>query len=81
VLDLLALAFVLGGAIGYVISYLGLERLRATEVAFVRGMQIQQLAEHDRLTLLSWWALAAILSGLACGVYSWRRERRRASAP
>ncbi len=78
VLDLLALALVLLGAAGYVVSYLGLDRLRAMpEIAFTRGMSIQQLAEYHRLVLISRWALGAIVAGIACGVFSWHRERRR----
>ena len=77
-LDLLALVLVLLGAGGYVVSYVGLEKLRAApEVAFSRGMSIQQLAEYHRLVLISRWGLGAIVAGILCAVYSWHRERRR----
>ena len=78
-LDLLALLLVTAGAMGYVISYIGLERLRtAGQVAFARGMAIEQIAEYDRLVLISRWGLAGIIGGVACGVAAWWLERRRA---
>jgi hypothetical protein len=77
VLDSLALVLVLAGAAGYVVSYIGLERLRsAPEVAFARGMSIEQLAEYHRLVIISRWALGGIIAGIACGVFSWFRERQ-----
>jgi hypothetical protein len=78
-LDLLALVLVLVGAGAYIVSYLGLDKLRAADIAYSRGMPIQQLAEYDRLTLISWWGLAAIIAGVACGVFSWHRERKRSA--
>jgi hypothetical protein len=79
VLDLLALVLVLAGAGGYIVSYLGLDKLRAADIAYSRGMTIQQLAEYHRLVLISRGALAAIIAGIACGVFSWHRERRRSA--
>jgi len=79
-LDLLALLLVLLGAGGYLVSYLGLTRLRAAPpLEFTPGMAIQQLAEYHRLVLISRVALAAIISGVSCGVYAWFHERRARS--
>lgn len=80
VLDLLALLLVVIGAGWYLVSYLGLERLRtAPAVEFYQGMPIEKLAEHHRLVVMSRWALAAIIVGVACGVFAWFRERRAAA--
>jgi hypothetical protein len=78
-LDLLALILVLAGAGAYIVSYLGLDKLRGADIAYSRGMTIQQLAEYDRLELISHLGLAAVIAGIACGVFSWRRERRRST--
>ena len=82
-LDVVALLLVIGGGVAWIVSYVGLERLRATEVAFARGMAIAQLAEYHRLETLSHWAFAGILAGVACGIASWwlERRRRRRAAP
>lgn len=80
-LDLVAVLLVVGGAIAYFVSYQGLERLRSLPAAdFTRGMAIQRLAEFHRLETLSWGALAAIATGVVCGIVAWIRERRRLSA-
>lgn len=76
--DVGALLLVLAGAVGYVVSYVGLERLKnAPPIEFSAGMAIDRLAEYHRLAVLSRWSLAAIISGIGLGVYAWLSERRR----
>ena len=80
--DLGALLLVLAGAAGYVMSYVGLERLRsAPMVEFSAGMSINQLADYHRLVAISRWSLAAIAVGVALGAYAWFSERRRRMRP
>ena len=78
--DVGALLFVLAGAVGYVVSYVGLERLKnAPQIEFSAGMAIDRLAEYHRLATISRWSLAAIIAGLGLGVYAWLSEKRRTS--
>ena len=79
-LDLVAILLVLAGAIGWFASYAGLERLRsAPEIAFSRGMSIEQLSRFQQLANLSYVSRGAIAVGVACGVAAWFMERRRTS--
>lgn len=77
-LDFLAAALVIAGGTMYAVAYVGLERLRAAPyVAFTKGMSIRQLADHHRLSVLSWWGLGAIAAGLTVAGAAWIIERRR----
>ena len=76
-LDLAAMLLVVGGGAMYAYAYVGLERLRtAPEIAFTRGMVINQLATYHSLASVSRWGLALIALGVGCAVVAWRRERR-----
>lgn len=78
VLDLVALLLVIGGGIGWFMSYVGLERLRAApHEAFSRGMSIDQLARFHELARLSYVAQGSVLLGITCGIVAWRLERKR----
>lgn len=81
-LDVLAALLVIGGGYAYFVSYQGLERLRhLPDTGFTRGMQIDRLAQYHALETLSWWALAAIATGVGCGIAAWYRERRARARP
>lgn len=69
VLDVVAGAFVMGGAAFYAHSYLGLQRLRAQPMAeYSTGMSIDRLAEFNWLERVSLFGLALAIIGIAVAV-------------